>query len=107
MASESGTRFAVLDFRARHAVVDHFRRFLQLVPVLAKCLGSTRQQRAQSALPVMIIRREIGAAEKRFAFRGEKQRQRPSALPGEKLHRELIARVDIQQFIAIHLDGDI
>src|SRR5947208_8142414 len=55
---------------------------------------------------MLVARREIGAAIKRFALWGEKSRKGPSTLAADGLHRRLIAAVDVRTFVTVDLDGD-
>ena len=61
-------------------------------------------QKARTALA--IVRREIGAAEKRLEFRCEKDIQRPAAGAGRGLHEGHVNLVHIGPLLAIHLDAD-
>jgi hypothetical protein len=61
-------------------------------------------QKARTAMA--IVRREIGAAEKRLPFRREKNIQRPAAGAGRGLHEGHVNLVHVRPLLAIHLDAD-
>ena len=64
------------------------------------------QHARKSRHPLAIDRRKIGAAEKRLRLGREEHRQRPSAAPGDHLHRFHIDVVEVGALLAIDLDGD-
>src|SRR5437016_8188539 len=55
---------------------------------------------------MLVARREIGAAIKRFALRCEKGGKRPSTLAADSLHCRLIAAVHVRALVTVDLDGD-
>ena len=51
-------------------------------------------------------RREVGAGEERAARRGEEHGHRPAAVPGQRLRRLHVDRVDVGPLLAVDLDAD-
>ncbi len=86
----------VLANRAR--ISGHAIRFL------AVGAGDFHQDAAKSRPAVrVVVRREVGAAEKHFALGRQECRERPAALPAERLHGALVARVHVGPLVAVHL----
>ena len=77
--------------------------------VLQVGLAQPPQQRQEPlARPaVAVSRREVGAAEERRALGREPDAHRPSAGPGERLHRAHVDGVDVGALFAIDLDADV
>ncbi len=72
---------------------------------LAEPLQQRQEPLARPAIAV--ARREVGAAEERRALGREPDVQRPSARPGERLHRAHVDGVDVGSLLAIDLDADV
>ncbi len=51
------------------------------------------------------LAREISAAVERLPVGREEDRERPAALPGQRLHSFLVAAVDLRPVVPVHLDG--
>jgi hypothetical protein len=64
------------------------------------------EQLQKARPPVTVVRREIGAAEKRLQVRREKNIQRPAAAAGRGLHERHVNFVHVRPFLAVHLDAD-
>ena len=61
---------------------------------------------AEAGPAMRAVGREVGAAVEHLAGGREKRRQRPAALPGQRLHRPLVAGVDVRPLVPVHLDAD-
>ena len=97
----AGKAFSLAD-GAHHALgrLQHFAVFFAIR------LRQRQQHASEAGTPVIILRRKICSAIKRLAFRREKRRKRPAALPADGLHRGLVAAVHVGALVAIHLDRD-
>src|SRR6185437_5598592 len=86
--------------------VSHQARLLKDIAVFILVGVGNRQQHAPEAgASVMIARRKVGAAVKRLAVWGKEGSQRPSALPAHRLHRDLVAAVNVWALVPVHLDS--
>jgi hypothetical protein len=65
--------------------------------------GGNGFENATKARPAHgVVRREIGAAEKRASIGEKKSGQRPAALPRNRADRSLVTRVHVGPFVAVH-----
>ena len=64
------------------------------------------QHGAEARPAVRAVGREVGAAVEHLAGGREERGERPAALPGQRLHRPLIAGVDVRPLVPVHLDAD-
>ena len=55
---------------------------------------------------VLPVGREVGPAVEHLAVGRQEGRERPAALAGDRLHRPLVARVDVGPLVAVDLDAD-
>ena len=83
---------------------DLFHVVGHVLGALAVSLCHADQNALEGRQPVPVLRRKIGAAEKRSAAGGEKHRQRPAAAPGKSLDRVHIDLVEVGTLLAIDLD---
>ena len=58
----------------------------------------------ESGPSVTVLGREVRAAIKWFAIRGQKDRHRPAARAGHDLHSVHVDAIDIRAFLAVHFD---
>ena len=90
------------DMRANRARVRH-----HAIALFAVRTRDFHQHPVKSRPSIgIIIRREVGAAEEHLAVRRQKGGEGPAALPAQRLHGPLVARVDIRTLVAIDLDAD-
>ena len=78
----------------------------EFLPLLAPAFRDRTQQRRKTHPPRTVLRREIRAAVKRLQLRRQPRRERPAAVPGERLHVGHVNLVHIRPLLAVHLDGD-
>jgi len=83
-----------------------FARGEQLLAPVLPCLRDRHEELGEAGHVVARDGREVGAAVKGLALRGEKHGHRPSAAAGQRLHGLHVDRVDIGPFLAIDLDID-
>ena len=74
---------------------------------LSPGLGDLRQDRAEARMSPAVLRRKVGAAEKRLQLRRQPHRHRPAAAAGRGLHERHVDAVDVGPLLAIHLDGHV
>ena len=82
------------------------RRLQRLIAPLAPHLRHGQQHPPNPGPPVAILARNIRAAKVRPPIGSQKRGQRPAALPGNRRHRGLVARIHIRPLVAIHLHRD-
>src|SRR5438105_3551956 len=58
------------------------------------------------AFNLLVVRRPVGAAEDRFAVRGEEHRHWPAATRAQDVQSGHVDRIDVWPFLAVHLDAD-
>ena len=75
-----------------------------LIAPLSPDLRQGREHPPKARPPVAFVGRNIGAAEVGPPVGSQKDRQRPTALAGDRRDRDLIARVHVGPLVAIHLD---
>ncbi len=80
-------------------------RLQRLVAALAPHLRHGQQHAPDPRPPVAVVARNIRAAKVRPPVGRQKRRQRPSALPADRRHRRLVARIHVGPLVAIHLHG--
>ena len=73
---------------------------------LAIEIRDRREHVGERRHPVARLRREVRAAEERLALRGQKDRHRPAAVPGQRHDRVHVERVDVRPLLAVDLDVD-
>jgi hypothetical protein len=64
------------------------------------------QNLAEGRAAVGRLRGEIGAPEEEFGLRRQESGERPSTLPGDRLHRPLIPGVHLRPLVPVHLHAD-
>ena len=69
-------------------------------------VGDLFQHGEKAAASVTIVRRKIGAAKERLAFRGQENIQRPAAAARRGLHEGHVNLVHIRALLAVQLDAD-
>ncbi len=67
-------------------------------------VGGGQQHARKAGHTLAIDRRKIGAAKKRLRIGREEHRQRPSATPGDHLHRFHVDLIEVGPLLAIDLD---
>src|SRR5579863_4098341 len=92
--------------RLRNCVFHHLRLLHNVAMLLFVRIGNAQQHPSKAGASVAIARGKISAAIKRLAIGREKRRERPSALPADRLHRRLVANVDVRTLVAVHLHRD-
>ena len=103
--SDGSPGAASFEVVADHAP-DRLRLRLHLSAPRAIGVEHALEHGAEARPAVRAVGRKVGAAVEHFAGRREKGRQRPAALPGERLHRPLVAGVDVRTLVPVHLDAD-
>ncbi len=93
-------------FRLREGGLDHRRLLDHIAIFFFVGLRDAEQHAAKARATVSVLRWKVSPTIKRLTIRSEKCGQRPSALPAHRLHRDLIAAVDIGTLVAIHLHGN-
>src|SRR5271167_1309555 len=93
-------------FRLRNRVLDHLRLLDDVAVLFFVRAGDAQQDAAEAGTPVTIVGWEIRAAVERLAIGSEKGGERPSALPADGLHRNLITAVNVGTLVAIDLHRD-
>ena len=73
---------------------------------VAVCARDRHQDARKSRHPAAILGRIVGAAEERAPVRREEHRQRPTAAPGDHLHRVHVDLVEVGPLFAINLYRD-
>ena len=91
-------------------VADHaphrLRLRLHLSAPRAICVEHALEHGTEAGPAMRAVGRKVGAAVEHLAGGREKGRQRPAALPGQRLHRPLVAGVDVRPLVPVHLDAD-
>ena len=86
--------------------VNFIRRRRDIAAPLPPDGGNLSQHGTKTAAAVPVIRREIGAAEKRLAVGRQENIQRPAARAGGALHECHVNLVHVRSLLAVHLDAD-
>ncbi len=74
--------------------------------LLAERARDFHQHAPEARPPVgVVVRWEVRPAEEHFPVGREERRERPAALPAQRLDGALIPRVDIRPLVAVHLDA--
>ena len=89
-----------------HDTAHGLRLRLHLAAAGAVRVEHALEHGPEAGASVRAVGREVGAAVEHLAHRREKRGQGPATLPGERLHRALVARVDVGPLVAVHLDAD-
>ena len=89
-----------------HHPPHRLRLRLHLSAARAICVEHAFEHGAEARPAMRAVRGEVGAAVEHLARGREKRRQRPAALPGQRLYRSLVPRVDVRPLVPIHLDAD-
>ena len=108
-ARTSGVRSSGLgsSFVARRSrLADLLRVLLDLLPPLPECAGDRFQNLREPRHPHPVVRRKIGAPVERRSVRRQKHVERPAAVPGHRLHRGHVERVEIRALLPVDLDVD-
>ncbi len=98
---------AVRYFRFGDGFGERVRGLVHVRAPRFECVGNREQDALEAGAAASIVRREIGAAEKRLSVRSEEGGERPAALSRKRADRGLIARVDVGAFIAIDFHRDV
>ena len=93
--------------RPRDRALHHLCLLQHLAVLLAISLSNRKQHALETGPPVCVRRREVSPAIKWLAVRSKKRRKRPSTLPRQRGHRDLIPAVNIRTLVAIHLHCDV
>src|SRR4029077_19415361 len=92
--------------RPRDGDFNHLRLVHDFSVLLVIGVGNGLQHALETGTPIVVVRREIGAAVKRLAVWREKRGQRPTTLSADGAHRHLITAVDVGTLVAIHFHRD-
>ena len=68
-------------------------------------VGDRDEDPPEARAAVQVLRREVRAAVEHLPVRGEERRQGPPALPADRVHRGLIAGVDVGPLVPVDLHG--
>src|ERR1700682_6172385 len=74
--------------------------------VMLPGVGKAFEQRLESGAAVTIVRREIGAAEKRAQVRSQKDAHRPAPRPCGRLDKRHVNAIDVRPLLAVYFDRD-
>ena len=88
------------------AAITLRRRLQRFVAPLAPHLRHRHQHPPNARPPIAVVARNIRAAKVRPPIGRQKRRQRPAALPADRRHRRLVARIHVRPLVAIHLHRD-
>ncbi len=99
LSREIGRGLALDAVRERGALLVHARA------VLGPQLLQEAQEGREARPPVLVLRREVGAAVEGLQVGGQEHAHRPAALTRERLDGAHVDLVEIRALLAIHLDA--
>src|SRR5947199_4559770 len=91
--------FAGEGFSIRDRTLDHLCLLEHIAILLVISVGDRQQHAPKTRTSGVIIRRKVSAAIKRTSVGCEKAGERPATLARNRLHRDLIAAVDVGALI--------
>src|ERR1700674_1570523 len=94
------------DFGLRDGIGQRIGSALELGALVAIGIGDGEKDAAESGAAHLIVRREIGAAKKRFAIGKQKTGEGPAALAGDGADGGLVAGIDVGALVAVDFHGD-